>query len=212
MARHIEPVCRLCRREGIKLFLKGSRCLTSKCAIEKRGTIPGQHGPNLKGKRAKASDYATQLREKQKVRRIYGVLETQFQRYFREAIRRRGVTGAELLILLERRLDNVIYRAGFATSRTAARQLVAHAHFTVNGHPIDVPSYLVKTGDKIIVRDSSRGLNYWKTLSGDSDSPAMPAWISADRGSLVTEIRALPKREDIDVPVKEQLVVEYYSR
>lgn len=212
MARHIEPVCRLCRREGAKLFLKGARCLSSKCAITKRETIPGQHGPNSKGKRAKPSDYAVQLREKQKVRRIYGVLETQFRRYFREATRSRGVTGAELLILLERRLDNVIYRAGFSTSRAGARQLVAHAHFNVNGHPINVPSYLVKPGDKITVRESSRKLGYWTQLAGDKDSPATPAWLMADRGNLVTEVRVLPKRDEIDVLVKEQLVVEYYSR
>jgi small subunit ribosomal protein S4 len=212
MARHIEPVCRLCRREGEKLFLKGARCLSSKCAIEKRPFIPGQHGPNVKARRQKTSDYATQLREKQKMRRIYGVLEAQFERYFNMALKTRGVTGSELLILLERRLDNVVYRMGFASSRAAARQLVAHAHFNVNGHPIDVPSYLVKPGDKITVRDSSRKLAYWKTLTADTDSPSMPAWLQADRSSLAATINALPKREEIEVPLKEQLVVEYYSR
>ena len=212
MARHIGPVCRLCRREGEKLFLKGSRCLTPKCPVEKRGYIPGQHGPNSKAKRAKNSDYSLQLREKQKVRRLYGVLEAQFQRYFREALKKRGVTGAQLLILLERRLDNVIYRSGFAPSRPAARQLVSHAHFTVNGHPVDVPSYLVKAGDKIAVRETSRHLPYWKTVSEDKETPGIPQWISTDRSNLSVIIQALPTREQIEVPFKEQLVVEYYSR
>jgi small subunit ribosomal protein S4 len=212
MARHIGPVCRLCRREGEKLFLKGSRCLTPKCPVEKRGYIPGQHGPNSKAKRAKNSDYSLQLREKQKVRRLYGVLEAQFQRYFREALKKRGVTGAQLLILLERRLDNVIYRSGFAPSRPAARQLVSHAHFTVNGHPVDVPSYLVKAGDKIAVRETSRQLPYWKTVSEDKETPGIPQWISTDRSNLTVIVQALPTREQIEVPFKEQLVVEYYSR
>ncbi len=212
MARHIGPVCRLCRREGEKLFLKGQRCLTQKCAIERRGTKPGQHGPEGQGRRPKVSDYGIQLREKQKMRRIYGVLEAQFRRYYREAARRKGVTGAEMLIMLERRLDNVVYRAGFAPSRSAARQLVNHAHFNLNGAPINIPSYMVKPGDVISVRDSSRKLNYWKTLGADADSPAMPGWISSSRSSLDTSVKAMPKREDIEVPVKEQLVVEYYSR
>ena len=212
MARHIEPVCRLCRREGEKLFLKGARCLSGKCAIEKRPYIPGQHGPNVKARRNKTSDYASQLREKQKMRRVYGVLEAQFERYFHMAAKGRGVTGSDLLILLERRLDNVVYRMGFAPSRAAARQLVAHAHLNINGHPVDIPSYLVKAGDKITVRDSSRKLNYWKTLTADADAPSMPAWMQSDRGSLTATINALPKREEIEVPLKEQLVVEYYSR
>jgi small subunit ribosomal protein S4 len=212
MARHIEPVCRLCRREGEKLFLKGDRCLSPKCSVEKRGYIPGQHGPNSKAKRQKSSDYFMQLREKQKVRRIYGVLEAQFRRYFREALKKRGVTGAQLLIILERRLDNVVYRSGFAASRPAARQLVAHAHFTVNGHPVDIPSYLVKPGDKIAVRDTSRGLPYWKNLLSEKDGTVAPQWISPDRSTLSTLVQAIPTREQIEVPVKEQLVVEYYSR
>ncbi len=212
MARHIEPVCRLCRREGEKLFLKGSRCLTSKCAIERRGFAPGQHGPNMKARRNKASDYSVQLREKQKMRRVYGVLEAQFRRYYRDALKRRGVTGSELLILLERRLDNVVYRMGFAPSRPAARQLVNHAHLDVNGHPIDVPSYLVKPGDKITVRDVSKKLPYFKELSGNKDGGPTPAWLQSDRAALVGIVAALPKREDIQVPIKEQLVVEYYSR
>ncbi|MCS6847974.1 MAG: 30S ribosomal protein S4 [Anaerolineae bacterium] len=212
MARHIEPVCRLCRREGEKLYLKGARCLTPKCALERRGIIPGQHGPNMRARRSKASDYSLQLREKQKMRRMYGVLEAQFRRYFREALKRRGVTGSELLILLERRLDNVVYRMGFAPSRAAARQLITHAHLNVNDHPIDVPSYLVKPGDKISVREASRKLTYFKELAADKDAPPTPAWLSADRSTLTGIVHALPKREDIDVQLKEQLVVEYYSR
>lgn len=212
MARYTQPVCKLCRREGEKLFLKGSRCLTPKCAFERRGFAPGQHGPTMRARRSKASDYSMQLREKQKMRRIYGVLEAQFRRYFREALKRRGVTGSELLILLERRLDNVVYRMGFAPSRAAARQLVSHAHFNVNDHPIDVPSYLVKPGDKIAVREVSRKLTYFKELAADKDAPVTPAWLSADRSTLTGIIHALPKREDIDVQLKEQLVVEYYSR
>lgn len=212
MARYTEPVCRLCRREGEKLYLKGSRCLTPKCAFERRGFAPGQHGPGGRSRRMKASDYSLQLREKQKMRRIYGVLEAQFRRYFQEALKRRGVTGSELLILLERRLDNVVYRLGLAPSRAAARQLVAHAHLNLNGHPIDIPSYLVKPGDVITVRESSRSLTYFKQLAADKDTPPTPAWLRMDRSTLTGEVLALPKREDIDVPLKEQLVVEYYSR
>jgi small subunit ribosomal protein S4 len=202
----------LCRREGEKLFLKGSRCLTPKCSFERRGFAPGQHGPNTRARRSKASDFSVQLREKQKMRRVYGVLEAQFRRYFREALKRRGVTGSELLVLLERRLDNVVYRMGFAPSRAAARQLVNHAHVDVNGHPIDVPSYLVKPGDKITVRDVSRKLTYFKELAAEKDGPTTPSWLSADRATLTGHVTMLPKREDIDVPLKEQLVVEYYSR
>jgi small subunit ribosomal protein S4 len=166
----------------------------------------------MRARRAKASDYSLQLREKQKMRRIYGVLEAQFRRYFREALKRRGVTGSELLILLERRLDNVVYRMGFAPSRAAARQMINHAHLNVNDHPIDVPSYLVKPGDKISVRDASRKLTYFKALAAEKDGPPTPAWLSADRATLTGIVSALPKREDIDVQLKEQLVVEYYSR
>jgi small subunit ribosomal protein S4 len=202
----------LCRREGEKLFLKGSRCLTSKCAIERRSFAPGQHGPNVRARRQKSSDYSQQLREKQKMRRIYGVLEAQFRRYYRDALKRRGVTGSELLILLERRLDNVIYRMGFAPSRPAARQLVNHAHLNVNGHPIDVPSYLVKPGDKITVRDVSKKLPYFKDLTGNKDGGPTPTWLQSDRAALTGIVAALPRREDIAVPIKEQLVVEYYSR
>jgi len=202
----------MCRREGEKLFLKGSRCLSGKCAVERRPFAPGQHGPNAKPRRNKSSDFSMQLREKQKMRRIYGVLEAQFERYFSEALKRRGVTGSELLILLERRLDNVIYRMGFAPSRAAARQLVNHAHLNINGHPIDVPSYLVKAGDKITVRDVSKKLAYFKTRAGEKDAAPMASWVQADRAALTGIVTAIPKREDIDVSLKEQLVVEYYSR
>ncbi len=202
----------MCRREGIKLFLKGSRCLSSKCALERRAFIPGQHGPNVRARRNKASDFSVQLREKQKLRRIYGVLEKQFRRYFGMAAKMRGVTGTELLILLERRLDNVIYRMGFAPSRAAARQLVAHAHLDINGHPIDVPSYLVKPGDKITVREVSRKLTYFKTLVADKETPSIPGWLIADRAALSCIVNGMPKREDIEAPIREQLVVEYYSR
>jgi len=167
----------------------------------------------MRDRRPKASDYSLQLREKQKMRRIYGVLESQFRRYFREALKRRGVTGAELLILLERRLDNVVYRLGFAPSRAAARQLISHAHLNVNDHPIDTPSYLVKPGDKISVRDVSRRLSYFKELAADKEDAApAPAWLTVDRSTLTGFVNALPKREDIDVRLNEQLVVEYYSR
>jgi small subunit ribosomal protein S4 len=212
MARYTEAVCRLCRREGDKLFLKGSRCMSSKCAMERRPFHPGQHGPNVRARRNKASDFSMQLREKQKMRRVYGVLEKQFRRYYAMAAKTRGVTGSEMLILLERRLDNVMYRMGFATSRAAARQIVAHAHLDVNGHPIDIPSYLVKPGDKITVRDVSRKLTYFKTLTGEKDGAVVPSWLSADRSTLSGNVISLPKREDIQAPVKEQLVVEYYSR
>lgn len=194
------------------MFLKGSRCLTSKCAVERRPFAPGQHGPNVRARRQKSSDYQQQLREKQKMRRVYGVLEAQFRRYYRDALKRRGVTGSELLILLERRLDNVVYRMGFAPSRPAARQLVNHAHLNVNGHPIDVPSYLVRPGDKITVREVSKKLPYFRELTGNKDGGPTPTWLQSDRAALIGIIAALPKREDIDVPIKEQLVVEYYSR
>jgi len=212
MARHIEPVCRLCRREGDKLFLKGARCTSPKCAIEKRGYFPGQHGPNAKMRRNKSSDYFMQLREKQKLRRIYGVLESQFRRYFRQALKARGVTGAQLLALLERRLDNVVYRLGFAPSRAAARQLVTHAHFFVNNHPVDIPSYLVKAGDKITVRDTVRSSAYWKQLLEEKSDSPLPRWLNVDRAALTATVQAIPTREEIEIPIKEQLVVEFYSR
>lgn len=212
MARYTQPVCRLCRRQGEKLFLKGARCMSGKCAIERRAYAPGQHGPNARTRRNKTSDYALQLHEKQKVRRIYGILEAQFRRYYEAALRSRGVTGAQLLIYLERRLDNTVYRSGFAPSRQAARQLVTHAHFNVNGHPVDIASYQVKPGDKITVRDSSRKLEYWKTLTGEKNEGNTPQWLSADKSTLTALVQGLPTREAIELPIKEQLIVEYYSR
>jgi len=205
--RYTGPVCKLCRREQNKLFLKGDKCL-AKCTLDKRPTPPGAARPQ----RGKPSAYAIRLREKQKLRRIYGILETQFRRYFREALKGRGVTGAQLLILLERRLDNVVYRAGFAPSRPAARQLVTHAHFYVNGHPVDIPSYLVKAGDKITVRESCRASVYWKQMLEEKADTSASRWLSADRPALLATVQSLPTREDIEIPIKEQLVVEFYSR
>lgn len=207
MANYNGPVCRLCRREGTKLFLKGARCYSGKCAVDKRTYAPGQHG---QGRRAKVSDYGHQLREKQKARRIYGVLERQFRGYFRQAARSKGVTGERLLQLLELRLDNVIYRLGFADSRNQARQLVNHGHFAVNGRRVDIPSYLVKEGDQISVRESSRSATYFKDLAlGDR---VVPEWLRLDAANQAGSVVRAPKREDIDIPVQEHLIVEKYSR
>ncbi len=212
MARTIGPVCRLCRREGMKLFLKGSRCLTPKCAFERRGYSPGQHGTEGQFKRGRASDYALQLREKQKVKRMYGVLERQFRRYFRAAQRQRGHTGQNLLIMLESRLDNVVYRLGFAESRAQARQLVQHGHFTLNGRRITIPSALVKPGDVIAVREGSLKRTYFKEIRDKLDERGVPKWLSLNPEQLTARVLALPTREDIDPSIKEQLIVEYYSR
>ena len=210
MARYTGPVCRLCRREGVKLFLKGERCYTSKCAMERRPYPPGMHGQERR--RTKLSDYGIRLREKQKLRRIYGVMERQFRRYFDMATRAKGMTGRELLTLLERRLDNVVYRLGFASSRAQARQLVRHGHFTVNGRKVDIPSYLVKPGDVIAVREESKKKAYFKNLAEEMEQVSVPSWLSLDPMTLSGRVLELPKREDIDVPVNEQLVVEFYSR
>ncbi|RLC80605.1 MAG: 30S ribosomal protein S4 [Chloroflexi bacterium] len=211
MARYTGPVCRLCRREGIKLFLKGERCYTSKCAMERRPYPPGMHGPERR--RAKPSDYGIRLREKQKLRRIYGVMERQFRRYFDMATRSKGMTGQVLLTLLERRLDNVVYRLGFASSRAQARQLVRHGHFTVNGRKVNIPSYLVKPGDVIAVRDESKEKTYFKKLAEEMEQVSVPPWLSLDPMTMSGRVLELPRREDItDVPVQEQLVVEFYSR
>jgi small subunit ribosomal protein S4 len=212
MARYTDAVCKLCRREGEKLFLKGEKCLTAKCPLERRNYPPGEHGK--KGmRRRKVSDYGKQLREKQKARRIYGVLERQFRRYFKEAQRKKGMTGAMLLILLERRLDNVVYRLGLADSRAQARQLVRHGHITVNGRKVDIPSYLVSEGDEIGVKPSSKKLAYFKDLAERiADKPAPPEWLSIDRETMTGRVLAQPLREQIDVPINEQLIVEFYSR
>ena len=211
MARNIDPVCRLCRREGMKLFLKGERCYSPKCSVEKRTYAPGMHGK--KGTfRHKESDFALQLREKQKVRRFYGVQERQFRRYFRSAQRVKGMTGVTLLITLERRLDNVIYRLGLADSRPQARQLVRHGHFTLNGHNHNVPSYLVEIGDVIAVREHSRSNGYFKNMADRLGQRAVPEWLQFDENRLVGHVIGTPDRQAIEVPLREQLIVEYYSR
>ena len=212
MARYTGPVCKLCRREGEKLFLKGSRCLTPKCAIERRSYPPGQHGRESQFRRGRASDYLLQLREKQKVRRIYGVYERQFSNYFRKAEQRAGLTGSNLLILLESRLDNVVYRLGLADSRAQARQLVLHGHIMLNGRRTNVPSALVSTGDQVSVRPESTKLTYFKALRQDLDDRQVPRWLQLDAKNLSANVLQLPIREDIDVSLNEQLVVEYYSR
>ena len=209
MARYIGPVCRLCRREAMKLFLKGERCYTEKCAIEKRNLPPGQHG---KLRKAKVVGYGLQLREKQKVKRIYGVLENQFRRYFEMADRTRGITGETLLQLLERRLDNVLYRLGLATSRAQARQLARHGHFTVNGRKVDIPSYQVKAGDVIGVRATSAENPAIQHALEEVKGRGVPEWLSFDPNTMSGRIASLPTREQINLPVQEQLIVELYSK
>jgi len=212
MARYTDAVCRLCRREGLKLFLKGERCLSPKCAIEKRNYPPGDHGKKVTFKR-KMSDYGMQMREKQKARRIYGVMEKQFRRYFREASRRQGMTGVTLLAILESRLDNVVYRLGFADSRPQARQLVSHGHFLVNGQKTDIPSFLVSTGDTVTVSETSRNMTYFKDRSQIMQRMGKsPAWLNLSAVSLSGSVVNQPGREDIEIPLNEQLIVEYYSR
>ncbi|HZW83452.1 MAG TPA: 30S ribosomal protein S4 [Candidatus Deferrimicrobium sp.] len=208
MARYTGPVCRLCRREGIKLYLKGDRCYTGKCAIDRRAYAPGQHGQSRK----KPTEYGIQLREKQKARRIYGVLEGQFRGYFDEAARQKGMTGENLLRILERRLDNVVYRLGFATSRAEARQLVRHGHFAVNGHKVDIPSFLVRVDNIVTLREGSKDSPRIKELVENLGHKTPPAWLSLDTTALSGTVVALPAREDIDIPVQEHLIVEKYSR
>lgn len=213
MARYTGPVCKFCRREGEKLYLKGARCASPKCSFERRSYPPGQHGKDAQFRRGRDSDYALQLREKQKARRIYGVLERQFRRYFREALRRPGLTGSNLLSILESRLDNVIYRMGWADSRNHARLLVQHGHFLVNGRRTDIPSYLVVPGDVITVREGSRHRTYFKELKTYmQDRPAAPEWLQVDPVALQGTVLRMPERRDIDLQLKEQLIVEYYSR
>ena len=214
MARYTGPVCKLCRREGEKLFLKGERCFSPKCPFEKdRGYPPGEHGRLARFRRGRrASDYLRQLREKQKARRIYGVLERQFRRYFREAERRSGLTGENLLILLESRLDNVVYRLGFADSRAQARQLVQHGHFAVNGRRTNVPSYIVRSQDVVMVKAASRKCTYFRERAEQLDDAAGLDWLSLDPDTMTARVLRSPAREDIDTPLDEQLIVEYYSR
>ncbi|MDE3155235.1 MAG: 30S ribosomal protein S4 [Acidobacteriota bacterium] len=209
MARYIGPVCRLCRREGMKLFLKGERCYTEKCAIEKRNVPPGQH---TKLRRAKLAGYGLQLREKQKVKRIYGVLEDQFRRYFEAAERQRGITGETLLQLLERRFDNVIYRLGLATSRAQARQLVRHGHFLVNGRKVDIPSYSLSAGDVVTTRPTSLKAPAILHALEEVKGRGVPEWLTLDAEQASGRVLSLPTREQINLPVQEQLIVELYSK
>jgi small subunit ribosomal protein S4 len=211
MARYNDPVCKLCRREGEKLFLKGERCLSPKCAFERRPYPPGLHGRQAQFQK-KVSDYGLQLRAKQKARRVYGVFERQFRRYFGDAERHRGLTGTNLLVMLESRLDNVVYRLAFASSRPQARQLVRHGHFEVNGHKVDVPSFLLQPGDVVAVRQSSRNKAVFKEMAADLEHRAAPDWLSRDEVALSGRVLALPERSDVDVTISEQLIVEYYSR
>jgi small subunit ribosomal protein S4 len=208
MARYTGSVCRLCRREGAKLFLKGTRCYTKKCAFERRPTPPGQHGV----RRRKVGDFGLQLREKQKVRRVYGVLERQFRNYFNEAENTEGITGENLLRSLETRLDNVVFRLGFASSRAQARQLVAHGHFAVNGVPTNIPSYVAKPGDKVEVRESHRSREAFKVIRETLKSHTAPEWLSLDAANLSGSIASQPRRDQMPLDLSEQLVVEYYSR
>ncbi len=212
MARYKDAVCKLCRREGEKLFLKGERCVSQKCAMERRAYPPGLHGKQSQFRRRKASDYGIQLRAKQKAKRVYGVLERQFRRYFEEAERRRGLTGSNLLILLESRLDSVVYRLGFAASRPQARQMVRHGHLAVNGRRVNIPSYLVRTGDVVSVRPNSSHKTLFKEVALDLEHRSVPQWLSRDDVTMTGHVLALPERGDIDVALEEQLIVEYYSR
>ena len=209
MARYAGSVCRLCRREAMKLFLKGERCYGEKCAIERRNVPPGQHG---KGRRARLMGYGLQLREKQKVKRMYGVLERQFRRYFEQADRRKGVTGETLLQLLERRLDNVVYRLGFAVSRPQARQLVRHGHFTVNGRRANVPSFSVKAGDVVAVRPSSAKNPAIVYALEEVKGRGVPEWLEVDGEALTGRLAAAPRRDQLNLPIQEQWIVELYSK
>lgn len=208
MARYTESVCRLCRRENQKLFLKGDRCYSDKCSVARRMYAPGQHGQNKK----KLSEYGIQLREKQKAKRFYGVLESQFRKYFEIAASKKGITGENLLQILESRLDNVVYRMGFGSSRPEARQLVTHGHFTVNGKRVNIPSYLVKAGDVIGIKEKSTNIDRIKEIVEDTASRAVPQWLDVDKEKMVGKVVSLPTREDVDLPVQEHLIVELYSK
>lgn len=206
MAKYTDADCRLCRREGCKLFLKGERCVSSKCAMEKRPVLPGQHG----AERKKVTDYGVQLREKQKVKRAYGLLEKQFREYYEEAERKPGVTGENMLALLERRLDNVVYRMGVGSSRSESRQIVSHRHITVNGKIVNIPSYQVRVGDVIAIKESDKEIEMFKQLKGVKIST--PKWVEFDAEKLSGKVNALPQRDDIDLNIQEHLIVELYSR
>jgi len=208
LGRYIESVCRLCRRENLKLYLKGDRCYSDKCAFERRSYPPGQHGQG----RAKFSNYGVQLREKQKVKRMYGLVENQFRNFFSKAERQKGITGTNLLVLLERRLDNMVYRLGFANSRNEARQLVRHSHFNVNGTKVNIPSYLVKVGDVIELREKSRKSAKINEALEALARRGVPSWLELQKEQFQGRVAALPTREDLTMPIKEQLIVELYSK
>ena len=209
MARYIGPVCKLCRREGMKLFLKGERCYTDKCAVTRRPYPPGQHGQG----RIKLTEYAVRLREKQKTRRIYGVLENQFRDYYFDATRRKGRTGEQMLGLIESRLDNVVHRLGFASSRNEGRQLVKHGHILINGKRVDIPSYLLKAGDKVEVREKSRAIKYIVAALAQVERRPQLSWLELDKNNFAGTFKGFPVREELNEPaIREQLVVEYYSR
>lgn len=216
MSKHLGPVCKLCRREGEKLYLKGERCFTPKCSVEKRSFPPGQHGRTVSrgggNRTGRESDYLRQLRAKQRARRVYGVLERQFRRYYEVALQRRGLTGLNLLQILESRLDNVVYRLGFASSRAQARLLVTHGHFTVNGRRTDVPSMLLRDSDVVAIREGSRTLEYFKGLGDFANVRTSPSWLNRDTKQMSGSIQRLPERAEIDGSLNEQLIVEYYSR
>ena len=208
MARYTDSSCRLCRREGEKLFLKGERCYTNKCSVSKRAYAPGQHGQQKK----KVSEYGMQLREKQKARRFYGILESQFRGYFDMAVKQKGITGENLLQILESRIDNVVYRLGLATSRPEARQLVRHGHFSLNGKKVNIPSILLAPGDVIAVREKLRGTEKIKSITDIAGGKVVPKWLEFDAENLTGKVVTMPAREEIDLPIKEHLIVELYSK
>ena len=208
MARYTGPVCRLCRREGMKLYLKGEKCLTPKCPFERRPYPPGMHAL----KRRKPTEYGLQLREKQRARRIYGILERQFRKHFADAERRPGVTGESLLQILETRLDNVVFRLGVAVSRNQARQIVRHGHIRVNGRRLDIPSALLRPGDELAVRPQSRELQHFQERMAEVQSQRIPGWLQLDPATMIGRVLAYPSRQEIDTPLNEQLIVEFYSR
>jgi small subunit ribosomal protein S4 len=209
LARYTDSSCRLCRREGLKLFSKGDRCYSEKCSFERRDYVPGDHGQMHKKQR---SDYGVQLREKQKLKRMYGLLEKQFRGYFEKADQQKGITGTNLLVLLERRMDNMVFRMGFATSRTEARQLISHAHFLVNRKPVNIPSYLLKAGDEVCVKEGSRKVTRIMGAIETVVRRGVPHWLELDKDNFKATIKMLPVREDLTMPVQEQLVVELYSK
>ncbi|MFH1147642.1 MAG: 30S ribosomal protein S4 [Pseudomonadota bacterium] len=208
MANYLGPACRLCRRENMKLFLKGDRCYSDRCAVERRSYAPGQHGQS----RGKVSNYGLQLREKQRVKRTYGLYERQFHNYFEKAESQKGITGTNLLVLLERRLDNVMYRMGFASSRTQARQLITHSHFLINGKKVTIPSYFVREGDVIEVKEASRAMLPIKDSLEAVVRRGVPQWLEVDTAAFKGTVKAYPRREDLTMPIQEQLIVELYSR